>query len=68
MYVAQYIEFNKNISMVTSGSLGNMEAGLPNAIGVKIAYPNAKVICVIGDFLVVKQPRSHFKIQSNGLN
>lgn len=49
MYVAQYITFTENRYHITSGSLGNMECGLPYAIGCKIAEPNKKVICIIGD-------------------
>lgn len=49
MYVAQFIKFRENMQMVTSGSLGNMESGLPNAIGAKIACPDSLVICVVGD-------------------
>jgi acetolactate synthase-1/2/3 large subunit len=49
MYAAQYINFDKYIKLISSGSLGNMESGLPNAIGVKIARPNSKTICIIGD-------------------
>jgi len=49
MYVAQYITFNEKRYHITSGSLGNMECGLPYAIGCKIAEPNKKVICIIGD-------------------
>lgn len=49
MYTAQYINFNKYKRLFSSGSLGNMESGLPNAIGVKIARPDSMVLCIIGD-------------------
>jgi acetolactate synthase-1/2/3 large subunit len=34
---------------VSSAGLGTMGFGLPAAIGVQIAYPNKKVICITGD-------------------
>lgn len=49
MYTAQYITFDKHKRLISSGSLGNMESGIPNAIGVKIADPESITCCVIGD-------------------
>lgn len=49
MYTAQYISFDSNKRLISSGSLGNMESGLPYAIGVKIADPNSIACCIIGD-------------------
>ena len=49
MWAAQYIDFNKPNRWMTSGGLGTMGYGLPAAIGVQIAYPDEKVICVTGE-------------------
>ncbi len=49
MWAAQRIEFNKPNKLMTSGGLGTMGYGLPAAIGVQIAHPEAKVICISGD-------------------
>ena len=49
MWAAQYIEFNKPNHWMTSGGLGTMGYGFPAAIGVQVAHPEKKVICVAGE-------------------
>ncbi len=49
MWVAQHCKFNDPLEHITSGGLGAMGYGLPAAIGVKIAKPEATVVCVSGD-------------------
>ena len=49
MWAMQYLVCNKPRSFVTSGGLGTMGYGLPAAIGVKAARPDATVVCVDGD-------------------
>ncbi|MEF3193188.1 MAG: acetolactate synthase 3 large subunit [Halothiobacillaceae bacterium] len=49
MWVAQYYKFDKPNRWINSGGLGTMGFGLPAALGVKIAYPEAEVVCVTGD-------------------
>ncbi len=49
MWVAQYYPFRKTRTLLTSGGLGTMGFGLPNAIGAALAKPEKKVVCVSGD-------------------
>lgn len=49
MWVAQHCKFNDPLEHISSGGLGTMGYGLPAAIGVKIAKPEATVVCVSGD-------------------
>lgn len=49
MYAAQYYLFDKPRRWINSGGLGTMGFGLPAAIGVKLAFPDADVACVTGE-------------------
>lgn len=49
MWVAQYYKFEKPRRWINSGGLGTMGFGLPAAIGVKLAHPDADVACVTGE-------------------
>ncbi|WP_027722598.1 biosynthetic-type acetolactate synthase large subunit [Maridesulfovibrio zosterae] len=49
MWVAQKYPFRKPRTLLTSGGLGTMGFGLPNAIGAAFAKPDKKVVCVSGD-------------------
>ena len=49
MWAAQYIRFNKPNRWMTSGGLGTMGYGLPAAIGVQTAHPEALVVDVAGE-------------------
>jgi len=49
MMAAQYIKWKRPGSIITSGSLGVMGAGLPYAIGCQIANPDSLVIDIDGD-------------------
>tara|TARA_R110000868_G_scaffold159_3_gene1756 strand:+ start:147773 stop:149515 length:1743 start_codon:yes stop_codon:yes gene_type:complete len=49
MFAAQYYRFNKPRRWINSGGLGTMGFGLPAAMGVKLAYPEADVACVTGE-------------------
>lgn len=49
MFAALYYPFDKPRRWINSGGLGTMGFGLPAAMGVKFAIPNATVVCVTGD-------------------
>ena len=49
MWAAQYYHFDKPRRWINSGGLGTMGFGLPAAIGVKLAHPDADVACVTGE-------------------
>ncbi|MGI4936999.1 MAG: biosynthetic-type acetolactate synthase large subunit, partial [Janthinobacterium lividum] len=49
MWAAQYYNFNKPRRWINSGGLGTMGVGLPYAIGVQMANPDATVACITGD-------------------
>ncbi|MEH6587756.1 MAG: acetolactate synthase 3 large subunit [Halioglobus sp.] len=49
MFAAQYYPFDKPRRWINSGGLGTMGFGLPAAIGVKLAFPDADVACVTGE-------------------
>ncbi len=49
MWAAQFYKFDKPRRWINSGGLGTMGVGLPYAMGVKFAYPDATVACVTGE-------------------
>lgn len=49
MWAAQFLRFEKPNRWMTSGGLGTMGYGLPAAIGVQMAHPEALVIDVAGE-------------------
>lgn len=49
MWAAQYYHFDKPRRWINSGGLGTMGFGMPAAIGVKLAHPDADVACVTGE-------------------
>ncbi|WP_379068851.1 acetolactate synthase 3 large subunit [Mesorhizobium sp. UC22_110] len=49
MWAAQHFHFDKPNHWMTSGGLGTMGYGLPAALGVQIAHPEALVIDIAGD-------------------
>ena len=49
MWAAQFYRFNKPRRWINSGGLGTMGFGLPAAMGVKLAHPEAMVACVTGE-------------------
>jgi acetolactate synthase-1/2/3 large subunit len=49
MWAAQYYRFDLPRRWINSGGLGTMGFGLPAAMGVQFAYPDATVACVTGE-------------------
>ena len=53
MWAAQYYRFDEPRRWINSGGLGTMGFGLPAAIGVKLAHPQADVACVTGEASII---------------
>ena len=53
MWAAQFLRFEKPNRWMTSGGLGTMGYGLPAAMGVQFAHPDALVIDVAGEASVL---------------
>ena len=49
MWAAQYYPFDQPRRWINSGGLGTMGFGLPSAMGVQLAFPDATVACVTGE-------------------
>ena len=49
MFAAQFYGFSDTHKWINSGGLGTMGFGLPAAMGVKFAHPDADVACVTGE-------------------
>lgn len=49
MFAALHYPFDLPRRWINSGGLGTMGFGLPAALGVKLAHPDAVVVCVTGD-------------------
>ena len=49
MWAAQYFKFDQPRRWINSGGLGTMGVGLPYAMGIKLAKPEADVFCITGE-------------------
>ena len=49
MWAAQYFKFDRPRRWINSGGLGTMGVGLPYAMGVQFAHPDAMVACITGE-------------------
>jgi acetolactate synthase I/II/III large subunit len=49
MWAAQYYRFDAPRRWINSGGLGTMGVGLPYAMGIKLAKPEADVFCITGE-------------------
>ena len=53
MFAAQYYHFDEPRKWINSGGLGTMGFGLPSAMGVKFAYPDEEVICIVNMSIIL---------------
>jgi acetolactate synthase I/II/III large subunit len=49
MWAAQFYRFDKPNRWINSGGLGTMGVGIPYAMGIKMAKPEAEVFCITGE-------------------
>ncbi len=49
MWAAQYYRFDEPRRWINSGGLGTMGVGIPYAMGIKLAKPQAEVFCITGE-------------------
>ncbi len=49
MFAALYYPFDFPRQWINSGGLGTMGFGLPAAMGVQVAFPEAQVVCITGE-------------------
>ncbi len=49
MWAAQFYRFDEPRRWINSGGLGTMGVGIPYAMGIKLAKPDAEVFCVTGE-------------------
>ena len=53
MWAAQFYPFDKPRRWINSGGLGTMGFGMPAALGVQLAYPDAAVACITGEGSII---------------
>lgn len=49
MWTAQWYQFDRPRTMLTSGGLGTMGYGFPAAVGAQLGKPKERVVCIEGD-------------------
>ena len=67
MWAAQYLRFDQPNRWMTSGGLGTMGYGIPAAMGVQVAHPNAKVVCVTSEGSMMMNVQEMVTISKNAL-
>ena len=53
MWAAQFYPFDRPRRWINSGGLGTMGFGMPAALGVQLAWPDAQVACVTGEGSII---------------
>ena len=67
MWAAQYLKFEEPQHWMTSGGLGTMGYGLPAAMGVQVAHPDALVVDISGEASVMMNIQELSTIAQYGL-
>lgn len=67
MWVAQYYNFARERSYITSGGLGTMGYGLPAAIGVQMSLPEKNVVLFTGDGSIMMNCQELATVADNNL-
>ncbi|HWR45723.1 biosynthetic-type acetolactate synthase large subunit [Sporomusa sp.] len=67
MWTAQYYNFPKERSLLTSGGLGTMGYGLPAAIGAQMSLPDKTVVLFTGDGSIMMNCQELATVADNGL-
>ncbi|MHA1537855.1 MAG: acetolactate synthase 3 large subunit, partial [Alphaproteobacteria bacterium] len=67
MWAAQYMKFESPNHWLTSGGLGTMGYGLPAAMGVQVAHPEALVIGISGEASLLMNIQEMSSIVQHGL-
>jgi acetolactate synthase-1/2/3 large subunit len=68
MWVAQSYPFKEPRTLLTSGGLGTMGFGLPNAIGAALAHPERQIICFSGDGSILMNIQELATVADHQLN
>ena len=67
MWAAQFYKFEKPRHWMTSGGLGTMGYGLPAAVGVQVAHPEALVIDIAGEASILMNIQELSTVAQYGL-
>lgn len=67
MWAAQYYNFRKQRTLLTSGGLGTMGYGLPAALGAQIGFPDRPVVLFSGDGSIMMNCQELATAADNGL-
>ena len=67
MWTAQYYDFVRPRSLLTSGGLGTMGYGLPAAMGAQFAQPEKMVVLFSGDGSIMMNCQELATVADNGL-
>ncbi|SDF09035.1 biosynthetic-type acetolactate synthase large subunit [Sporomusa acidovorans] len=67
MWVAQYYNFIRERSYITSGGLGTMGYGLPAAIGAQMSLPDKNVVLFTGDGSIMMNCQELATVADNNL-
>ena len=68
MFAALYYPYKKPRQWINSGGLGTMGFGLPAAMGVQFAHPDAVSVCVTGDGSIQMNIQDNLPVKIISLN